>query len=629
MVRQAAANLVVVLLAITALSCARKPEPIVAPEVENYSYARPEEVAVTHMDLDLTVDFERRVIAGTAALDLDQRVPAPAVHLDTWALSIREVTAEDDRGRSKPAHFVVGDSLALIGRPLSVAITPKTRRVVIRYETTAGARGVQWLGPEQTAGKQQPYVFTQSQAIHARSWVPCQDTPALRFTYTARVRVPEGLMALMSAKNPREKSPDGVYQFEMKQPLPSYLLALAAGDIEYRAIGPRTGVYSEPSLVEKAAWEFADLETMMSTVEKMNGPYRWEQYDVLVLPPSFPLGGMENPRLSFLSPVLLAGDRSLVSTVAHELAHSWSGNLVTNATWNDFWLNEGFTTYFERRIVEAIYGREFERMQVLLGLRDLRLEYDEIGEDSKDTALYIDCAGRNPDEVPTASAYEKSYLFLRMMEDSLGRDNWDAFLRRYFDAHAFQTMTTERFVRYLKNTVFADDSTRYTALRIDEWIYGPGIPSNAPVVKSERFDRVDAQVAAFARGTSARRLQTDGWTTIEWQRFLDSLPSPLPAARLEDLDEAFDFSHANAVVQRSWFPCVIAARYEPAYPAIESFLMTIGRRYLVRPVYLELAKTPEGLEFARRVYEKARPGYHAVTQTGIDLILYPEEQGAP
>jgi aminopeptidase N len=579
------------------------------------------------MDLELAVDFDRRVIAGTASLDLDHRSPAEVVHFDTWALTIRDVTAEDERGRSRPARFVVGDSLALVGRPLSVAVTPKTRRVVIRYETTADARGVQWLGPEQTAGKGHPYVYTQSQAIHARSWVPCQDTPANRFTYTARVKVPAGLMALMSAANPRRKSADGVYEFAMKQPLPSYLLALAAGDIEYRALGARTGVYSEPSMVEKAAWEFADLEQMLVTAEKMCGPYLWEQYDVLVLPPSFPLGGMENPRLTFLTPVVLAGDRSLVSIAAHELAHAWSGNLVTNATWNDFWLNEGFTTYFERRIVETIYGREYERMQAMIGLRDLELEYQEIGADSKDTALYVDCARRNPDEIPSTSAYEKSYLFLRMMEDSLGRDNWDAFLRRYFEAHAFQTMTTERFVRYLKNMVFADDSTRYASLQIDAWIYGPGIPSNAPEVKSARFDAVDAQVRAFARGTSARRLKTEGWTAIEWQRFLDNLPAPLPAARLEDLDEAFGLSRANAVVQRSWFPCVIAAKYEPAYPELEQFLMTVGRSYLVRPVYLELAKTPEGLEFARRVYEKARPGYHAITRTGIDLVLYPEKQG--
>jgi len=625
MIRKAAFALGAVVMLVGALSCGKREAPIAPPTVQNYSYSRPDEVAVSHLDLDLNLDFEHHVISGVASFLLENKAKAKVVHFDTWALVIDGVVLEDDEGREIPAHFVVGDSLALVGRPLSVAIVPNTKKVTVRYRTTAGADGVQWLSPAQTAGKLHPYLYTQSQAIHARSWVPCQDTPAIRFTYTANVQVPAGLLVLMSAENPREKSADGFYHFEMKEQIPSYLLALAAGDIEYRAIGPRTGVYSEPSVVEKAKWEFADLEKMMKTAEAMNGPYRWGQYDVLVLPPSFPFGGMENPRLTFVTPVLIAGDRSLVSVVAHELAHSWSGNLVTNATWNDFWLNEGFTTYFERRIVEALYGREVEEMQAIIGRRDLDLEYDEIGADSKDSALYVDYAGRNPDDVPSTSAYEKGYLFLRMMEDSLGRNQWDGFLRRYFEAHAFQTMTTARFVKYLKSTVFSDDSTRYGALKIDEWIYQPGIPSNAPVLKSARFDQVDTQIKAFARGTPAALLATKGWTTLEWQRFLDNLPSPLPAARLKDLDDTFDFSHANAVVQRSWFPLVIAAKYEPAYPAIETFLMTIGRRYLLRPVYLELAKTPEGLEFARAVFKKARPGYHSITATGIDLVLYPEK----
>ncbi len=629
MIRKAVVAIIASVIPFCLLSCGKKKADVAAPALENYSYSRPAEVAVTHMDLDLKVDFTKRVIAGTAAFHLDNKTGARVVHLDTWALLIRDVVLEDDQGRETPARFVVGDSLPIVGRPLSVVIEPNTRRVTVSYQTTSASDGLQWLSPEQTAGKKQPYVYSQSQSVHARSWVPCQDTPVLRFTYTANVHVPAGMLALMSAQNPQEKSTDGVYRFEMMQPIPSYLLALAVGNIEYRPISPRTGVYSEPEMVEKARWEFADLEKMMQVAEKLGGPYRWGQYDVLVLPPSFPLGGMENPRLTFVTPVIIAGDRSLVSLIAHEMAHSWSGNLVTNATWDDFWLNEGFTTYFERRIDEALYGREFAEMQNLLGMRDLNIEAEEIGKDSKDTALFVDCAGRNLDEIPTQAAYEKSNLFLRMMEDSLGRGNWDAFLKQYFDSHAFKTMTTTKFIRYLKDNMFAEDSTRYTSLKIDEWIFQPGIPSNAPVVKSERFDQVDTQLTAFKQGVPARNLYTKGWTSLEWQRFLDNLPRPLPEERLKDLDETFDFSHANAVLQRSWFPSVIVAKYEPAYPALEEFLTTIGRRFLVRPIYMELAKTPEGLEFARTVYKKARPLYHPMTQTGIDLVLYPEEKPAP
>jgi aminopeptidase N len=428
-------------------------------------------------------------------------------------------------------------------------------------------------------------------------------------------------MAVMSARNPKTRSADGVYTFEMNQPIPSYLLALAVGDIDYRELSERAGVYSEPSVVDKAAWEFADLKDMMSTAEDMYGPYRWDQYDVLVLPPSFPYGGMENPRLSFLTPVLVAGDRSLVSVVCHELAHSWSGNLVTNRTWDDLWLNEGFTTYFERRMDEVLYGREYMEMQALLGVRDLDLEFEEVGADNKDSSLYIQLAGRDPDETVNNVPYEKGYLFLRLLEESFGRETFDAFLRTYFDTYAFQTMTTQEFVPYMKRELFQGDEETYAALGVDQWIYGTGLPANAPRPQSTRFDQVDAQMSAFVNGTPAGKLKTSGWTTNEWQRFLDNLPQPLPAARLADLENTFHFNTANAVVQRSWFPNVIAARWQPGYGAMEAFLMTIGRRYLVRPVYMKLAETPDGMVFAQRVYAQARPGYHSITVNGIDPVL--------
>jgi aminopeptidase N len=629
MVRNAAAALLVLFMSISISACGKKQAAITPPKVVNYSYANPSEVSVQHMDMNLDVDFDKKVLTGSVGFLLDNKKKANVITFDTWALNIRDVVLEDDQGNEKKARFVIGDSLELIGRPLSVVIEPGTRRVTVKYQTTAAARGLQWLSPEQTAGKQQPYMYTQSEAIHARSWVPCQDTPAVRFTYTANIHVPNQLMALMSAENSQRSGGDGNFRFEMKQPIPSYLLALAVGNIQFRPISDRTGVYSEPEMVDKAKAELSDLEKMVQAAEKLNGPYRWGRYDVLVLPPSFPLGGMENPRLTFCTPIIIAGDKSLVSLITHELAHSWSGNLVTNATWNDFWLNEGFTTYVERRIDEALYGREYAQMQDILGMRDLNDEWQEIGKDSQDCALYTEYKGRNPDEVPTMAAYEKANLFLTMMEDSLGRANWDKFLKQYFDTFAFKTMTTKHFVRYLKDNVFADDSTRYDALKIDEWIYKPGIPSNAPRLESKRFDEVDAQITAFKQGVSAKNLHTSGWTVIEWQRFLDNLPQPMPVARIQDLDETYHLSDRNAAIQRSWFPSVIAAGYQPAYPALENYLVTIGRRFYVRPIYMDLAKTPAGLEFARQVYKKARPGYHPMTQTGIDLVLYPDKKAAP
>jgi hypothetical protein len=425
----------------------------------------------------------------------------------------------------------------------------------------------------------------------------------------------------MSASNATQKSSDGVYAFEMPQAIPAYLLALAVGDVEHRAISPRCGVYAEPSLVQAAAWEFADMERMMVEAEAMYGSYRWDRFDVIVLPPSFPFGGMENPRLTFATPILVAGDRSLVATIAHELAHSWSGNLVTNASWEDFWLNEGFTTYFERRIMERIYGRDVSEMHALLGLDDMREEIADLGEDAPTTALRVDLRGLDPDEDLGTAAYEKGYLFLRLLEETVGREAWDAFLRTYFDEHAFQSMTTTLFLDNLREKLFANDGERMRELRIDEWVYRPGLPSNVPAPQSNRFDVVDTQIAAWESGAKAATLQVEGWVSQEWDHFLTHITPPMAPDRLADLDANFHFAGANGELQRSWYLLVIANEWEPGYPQLEEFLRTVGRRWLIRPLYAKLAEAERGREFAQRVYREARPGYHALTVNTIDAIL--------
>jgi aminopeptidase N len=425
----------------------------------------------------------------------------------------------------------------------------------------------------------------------------------------------------MSASNGTERSPDGVYEFEMREPIPSYLLSLAVGDIDFRPISDRAGVYAEPALVDAAAWEFADLEKMMAAAESLYGPYRWGRYDVIVLPPSFPFGGMENPRLTFITPILVAGDRSLVSVVAHELAHSWSGNLVTNASWEDFWLNEGFTTYFERRIMEALYGREVMEMQALLGRADLDEEIAELGADSPDTRLRVDLRGRSPDDDIASAPYEKGYLFLRMLEESVGRERWDEFVRGYFDAFAFQSMDTERFLAYLKAELLDGSVARTDELMVERWVYEPGIPANAPAPVSKKFEEVEAEIARFAAGTPAAELDTEGWVSQQWSHFLLQLPRSLGVEQMSGLDSAFGFSRANGEVRRPWFLLVIENRYAPAYPALEDFLVHVGRRWLVEGLYRKLAETPDGRAWAVEVYGKARPGYHAMTAGMVDAIL--------
>lgn len=581
------------------------------------SFARPNEVITTHLDLDLRVDFERQQLTGTAAFDLENKSGADLLYLDTFGLEIRRVVLDDGTDTS----FTLGDSVPLLGRPLRIAIGPGTRRITVHYETTANARALQWLAPAQTRDHKHPFLYTQSEPIHARSWVPCQDVPSVRFTYRARIVVPPGLLALMSASNTTQKNPAGVYEFEMPQPIPAYLLALAIGDIDHRAISPRCGVYAEPSLVEAAAWEFADMERMMEEAEALYGPYRWDRYDVIVLPPSFPYGGMENPRLTFATPILVAGDRSLVSTIAHELAHSWSGNLVTNASWEDFWVNEGFTTYFERRIMERLYGRDVSEMHALLGLDDMREELAELGDDAPTTALHVDLHGLDPDEALGTAPYEKGYLFLRLLEESAGREAWDDFLRQYFDEYAFQSMTTAVFLDNVREKLFGGDATRMRELRVDEWVYEPGLPANAPVPRSNRFAAVDQQVAAWDAGTAAGDLVVDGWVSQEWDYFLTHIKPQMTAERLADLDTTFGFAKRNGELQRSWYLLVIQNDWQPGFAALEEFLLTVGRRWLIRPLYTRLAQSDQGRQFARRVYQAARPGYHALTANTIDTIL--------
>jgi leukotriene-A4 hydrolase len=600
---------------------AAAPAAAVARDV--HSYSNPAEVRVRHVDLDWDVLFDQKMLRGTATLAFERAGAArrQELVLDTRNLGVTRVEASQGGAAWREAQFTVGAADAILGAPLTIQLPPRADRVRVHYSTSPTASGLQWLDPAQTAGKRSPFMFTQSQAIHARSWIPLQDTPGVRVTYTARVRTPRDLLAVMSAENEPNARRDGDYHFRLTQPVPSYLIALAVGDLRFRATGRRTGVYAEPSVVERAAREFADTERMVAATERLYGPYRWGRYDILVLPPSFPFGGMENPRLTFATPTVIAGDKSLVSLIAHELAHSWSGNLVTNATWRDFWLNEGFTTYLERRILEEVYGRERAQMEAALGLRTLEDELKTLAE--RDEILHVDLSGRDPDEGFTQVPYEKGALFLRHLEETFGRARFDQFVRGYFDRFAFQSITTEDFARYLRQNLTARQPRLAARVPVEEWIERPGLPASAPRPASDAFARVEEQARRWLRGdVRAEQIQTARWTTHEWLHFLKSLPEDLGSQRMAELDRAFRLTRSgNSEVAFQWLLMSIRGRYEAAYPRLEEFLTTVGRRKFLRPLYEEMAKTPEGRERARAIYRRARPGYHPIAVTTIDQIL--------
>jgi leukotriene A-4 hydrolase/aminopeptidase len=605
-----------------ALSCQQETKDTTttttAPEKQEatpHSFSRPDEARVEHLTLDLTVDFTKNQLTGKATLRIVNSGNAGKLVLDTRDLTISKVTLDN----GSPAQFKVGDARPVFGAPMEIDITPQTKSVTIEYATSPNAAALQWLEPPQTAGKKYPFLLSQSQAILARTWVPIQDTPQVRFTYDATVHLPRELIALMSAKNPTRKNADGVYTFSMPQPVPSYLLAVSAGDIAFRSLGRNTGVYAEVPVVDKAAREFVDTPRMMTAAEELYGPYRWERYDMLVLPPSFPFGGMENPRLTFLTPTLIAGDRSLVSVVAHELAHSWTGNLVTNATWNDFWLNEGFTTYAERRISEKLYGRDHAEMLWTLGQKELRDDFETLKDE--DERLKLDLQGRDPDEGSTQVPYEKGALFLRLIEETTGREKWDPFVRKYIETFAFKSITTEQFVDFLRTNLLNGIPGSEQKLQIDAWINGPGLPSNAPVPRSQAFTKVEEQARKFVSG-SAADVQATGWSTHEWLHFLHSVPANAGQEKMADLDGRFHLTDSgNSEILEAWLELAVDNKYEAAYPALERFLTSQGRRKYLKPLYTKLAASPDGKEMARRIYATARPTYHAVSQQTIDEVL--------
>ena len=548
-----------------------------------HSWSRPDFVQVRHLQLHLRVDYVRKILSGSVALSYDRRGGEELV-LDTRDLEIHEV--------ENAAGFELGPADRILGAPLRIRLRDGADCVTVHYSTSPCASGLQWLDPPQTAGKRHPFLYTQSQAIHARSWIPLQDTPGVRVTFTAEIQVPDGLVAVMGAERR-----DG--RFHMEQPIPSYLIALAAGDLGFWPLGPRSAVYAEPSVVEAAAHEFEDTEQMIAAVEEMYGPYRWGRYDLLVLPPSFPFGGMENPRLTFTTPTILAGDKSLVSLVAHELAHSWSGNLVTNATWSDFWLNEGFTVYLERRILEKVYGREREEMEAVLARGELERELARLSPG--DGALHPDLTGRDPDDGCTLVPYEKGALLLRTIEEAVGRERFDAFLRGYFDHFAFRSVTTAEFVDYLQREL-------PNPVPVEEWIYEAGIPQGA----------AEAQSDAFTRVGSGWPEDTSRWTTHEWLHFL-RVQNPPDMARL---DGEFHFTQSgNSEILHQWLLMAVQTGYEPAYAKLEEFLCSVGRRKFLKPIYTELMRSEAGKERARRIYAEARAGYHPIAQASIDAIV--------
>lgn len=589
--------------------------------IDDHTYGNLHEVDLKHLDLDLTVDFEAKSLKGFVDLSFDRlKDNVSELILDTRDIDVSKVELNKN-DQWVAGEFKLAEKDEVMGSKLTVKLEDGVNKVRVHYATQPQASGLQWLTPEQTDGKKHPFMYSQAQAIHARSFVPVQDSPAVRITYNATIRTPKELLAVMSAFNEPDTALDGEYHFEMPQAIPTYLIAIGVGDLKFKAMSDRTGVYAEPAVLDAAVAEFDDTEEMVKVTEELYGPYRWGRYDLLILPPAFPYGGMENPRLSFITPTVIAGDKSLVSLIAHELAHSWSGNLVTNANWHDFWLNEGFTSYVENRIMEELFGRERALMEQSLAVQDLRQAVQDLPKEY--TVLNVDLKGADPDDAFSTVPYTKGQMFLVWLEEKFGREVFDAFLVKYFDHFAFQSITTQQFEAYLKENLLDKHPGVVTDEQIHTWIHEPMLPEMMPNPTSDAFEVVDAKTKQLLSGEiTLAKLGTDEWTVHEWLHFINNLPTDMSNDDMMAMDAEFLLTEStNNEIAHAWLLLSLRAGYDVVMPRLEDYLISIGRRKLIVPLYKQLMETERGAEFAKRVYKVARPGYHPLAQATLDEVV--------
>jgi aminopeptidase N len=620
-----------------------KTEQLADSSFDDHSYSNLKEIKTTHLDLELDVNFDNKTIYGVARHTMKNFGSDTAI-FDIKGIQIQKITT-GKINQEREVDFVIGnmDKDSILGQPLLVSVSPKTTQINIYYQTTKQSEALDWLDSNLTSSKKYPFLYTQGQAILTRTWIPIQDSPSNRITYSAKVKVPQELMAVMSAKNQRKKNSEGIYEFKMTKAIPSYLIALAVGDLKYHAFSKNSGVYCEPELMNASKNEFVDLPKMFNAAERLYGKYQWEKYDLLVLPYSFPYGGMENPMLTFVNPTVIAGDRSLVSVIAHELAHSWSGNLVTNQTWNDFWLNEGFTVYFENRIMEKLYGKEIADILAIIEFQELENEIDQIRKSKfpNDSKLFLDLKNRNPDDGMTDIAYIKGAFFLKTLEDKIGRKQMDEFLRDYFQHFAFKTINSKTFVSYLESQLLAKNNIKFNT---KEWIYNKGLPENCIQLKSSRLEKMsemaektNAGEVLFApkityknykkKGNRLRRMivtkiERKDFIVQEWQTFIRALNPAIGKRKMKELDQFLGFSTCgNAEIMNEWFVLAIKNNYNEIRPEIAAFLTKIGRRKYLVPIYQALAEKPENRLWSKKIFQKAGPNYHFVSRNTIEKII--------
>jgi leukotriene-A4 hydrolase len=576
------------------------------------SYADLTQGKIKHIDFHIRIDFDSRTLDVEANYQMQEPAHG-SLYLDTYKLEIREARIDDQQ-----LAWELDSSDETLGERLHLKGLAGASSFILKFRTSPEARALQWMSPTQTAGGKQPFLYSQCQASNARSIFPCQDMPSVRFTYTAQVETPAGLTAVMAAERVEASEEKGRFSFRMPQPIPSYLFAIAAASLEFRELGPRTGIYAEPPVIDAAAWEFAETEKTMVEAEKLLGPYLWGRYDMLVLPPSFPFGGMENPRLTFLTPTAILGTRGQANLVTHELAHAWTGNLVTNATWQDFWLNEGWTTYAETRITEILEGKEAADLNAVYDEKRIYAIMERVGMDSPLTCLKRPQDGRDADSMTSVLAYTKGCFFLKECEYAIGRERFDAFIQKYMKRFQFQSLTTEEFLDFLKTEL----PEVFEKVDVESWIYKPGMPDSWHKPQSPLYDEVEKALRDIDEGRLPAREQVRGWHRYQMLSFLQGLPNAIPVDACQQLDEVLELEKKNDDHFLSYFyaTCIVSG-YREILPRVETFVEKIGRMLYIMPIGRALVASDWARDRARPLFERVRERHHPVTINAVDGFL--------
>jgi leukotriene-A4 hydrolase len=573
-----------------------------------HSYADPGQRPVQHVGWTVSVDLEARVLHAVAVLHLGPGTGP--VDVDTRDL----VVAAVDDGEGRPVPYALADPDPVLGRRLRLepAQSASGSRVRITYATSPSSSALQWLTPEQTADGTHHYIYSQCQTIHARSMLPVPDSPSARFTYDVEVDVPAPFTVLMAAEDRGVEERDGrrTFRFAQDRPVPAYLVALAAGVLTSRELSPRSRVWAESSVVDAAAWEFAEVEELLTAAERVLGPFPWGRADLLLMPPSYPYGGMENPGLMFLTPTLVAGDRSLVGVLAHEIVHHWTGDTVTCASLEHFWLNEGLTVFGERKVTALVEGPEVAEIQAAVGRANLEDDLRYLTDRPELTRLRLDLRGLDPDVTSSWAALEKGYLFVRALEEAVGAERFAEFLPAYVAEHAFRSLTGEDFVAYVREQLG-------DVVDLDAWLHGTGLPPGTPDTDSPTLRAIRA-----LGDVVPDRAAVAGWSADHWQAYLAQLSEPADVALLADLDEAYGLtSTGNHDVLSLWLLLGLRSGYPPAAAAAVALVSRMGRLKDLKTLYVALAEREDTRDLALATFARNRGRYHPIAVTVVEARL--------